>query len=880
MLLLLSFLVALYIVVPALVAFGETSFFVSRYNAVPNTGSPSQYKQLGVWGYFTDADGRENNYVPEVGDEVGAFWNNGETDILIGVVTINAAMVGENAYSTLCLFGSDPEHPDGLSYGLTIGGTAVLRIYRQAFDFVYEAYPALILSSELLFYQHDLAVPIARHTLSYSAGLGGTIDGDSPQMVDQGGTGSLVAAEPDEGYAFTHWSDGVLTATRQDTKVTNDISVTAHFELNPLQVDFLVSDIQLERDVIVWGDGPPADEDGVTYRSDRTAREAVSTSGFYTDHRLYKDTVFTATVTVSNRGCNAADAGTLTVWVNMATQMACGASGDSSQAVGSLAGGQSLQLVFSGLDVGTSVGVRTFRAFVDSACVETEDYDDNNQATKDYRVIDPVDQYFVAQAHTNRMVLLWNDPFYTGISNSWVMVRWSDTAYPSGVADGTLLYSGTNTQCTHSGVSSDHTYYYRFWVSQNGIDWIDPVSGTNLASGYPHLVPAQLILRSSESFTSGSKIKTDGRILLFAEDYSGTLQTNEQPNAFSLPTKWVMEGCGDFNPATPGDELLIRDANGSLYLLYFDDAGNLYWNNIDTNDVCWTSYTAGPSYATNASDWAVDGIGDINGDGMDELILRGTTTFEEGGKTKSFVRILFFDDKGTGTLKDTQPALFKLATRWTIEGVGRFNTSAINSSSDSAQILLQHNVDGGFYLLYLNDDGTMYWNADDTNDVCWTSWTSGNAFSTNASGWRVDAIGDVNGDHQDEIIVSSIDTFEQGGKTKAHCLALFFTDNGTGQLRAQQPDMFSLANLWTIEGMGNFNPTNINSSICSEQLLLRQTANAALYLLYFDDNGQLFWDADDTNSICWTSFTLGAAYATNASSWTIQGIGDVTGSRD
>lgn len=46
-------------------------------------------------------------------------------------------------------------------------------------------------------------------TLSYTAGTGGTIQGETEQTVTFGGSGSAVTAVPDTGYAFTGWSDGV-----------------------------------------------------------------------------------------------------------------------------------------------------------------------------------------------------------------------------------------------------------------------------------------------------------------------------------------------------------------------------------------------------------------------------------------------------------------------------------------------------------------------------------------------------------------------------------------------------------------------------------------------------------------------------------------------
>ena len=68
--------------------------------------------------------------------------------------------------------------------------------------------------------------------LTYTAGNGGTITGVSPQTVNYGADGSAVTAIPDTGYHFVNWSDGIQTATRTDTSVTSNISVTATFAID------------------------------------------------------------------------------------------------------------------------------------------------------------------------------------------------------------------------------------------------------------------------------------------------------------------------------------------------------------------------------------------------------------------------------------------------------------------------------------------------------------------------------------------------------------------------------------------------------------------------------------------------------------------------
>ena len=52
--------------------------------------------------------------------------------------------------------------------------------------------------------------------------------GTTPQTVNHGSSGTAVTAQPATGYHFVSWSDGVTTATRTDTNVTANKSVTRH----------------------------------------------------------------------------------------------------------------------------------------------------------------------------------------------------------------------------------------------------------------------------------------------------------------------------------------------------------------------------------------------------------------------------------------------------------------------------------------------------------------------------------------------------------------------------------------------------------------------------------------------------------------------------
>lgn len=76
------------------------------------------------------------------------------------------------------------------------------------------------------------------HSLSYMAAAHGSIDGSSAQVVDFGGSGTAVTAVPVDGYHFLTWSDGVLTASRTDLNVIENLSVSASFGINSYQLTY------------------------------------------------------------------------------------------------------------------------------------------------------------------------------------------------------------------------------------------------------------------------------------------------------------------------------------------------------------------------------------------------------------------------------------------------------------------------------------------------------------------------------------------------------------------------------------------------------------------------------------------------------------------
>ena len=117
--------------------------------------------------------------------------------------------------------------------------------------------------------QSDLAATAefarSRYTLTYTAEENGSIEGTSIQTVEHGSDGSPVTAVAGKGYHFQSWSDGVATAQRIDSKVTEDLTVNARFEINTYTVGGSVSGLVAGTQLILQnngGDDLVIEEDG------------------------------------------------------------------------------------------------------------------------------------------------------------------------------------------------------------------------------------------------------------------------------------------------------------------------------------------------------------------------------------------------------------------------------------------------------------------------------------------------------------------------------------------------------------------------------------------------------------------------------------------
>ncbi|MHC4374888.1 MAG: InlB B-repeat-containing protein, partial [Planctomycetota bacterium] len=59
--------------------------------------------------------------------------------------------------------------------------------------------------------------------MDYTAGAGGSLTGETSQVVAYGADGTAVTAVADTGYSFVDWSDGSTDNPRTDLAVTANI---------------------------------------------------------------------------------------------------------------------------------------------------------------------------------------------------------------------------------------------------------------------------------------------------------------------------------------------------------------------------------------------------------------------------------------------------------------------------------------------------------------------------------------------------------------------------------------------------------------------------------------------------------------------------------
>ena len=234
----------------------------------------------------------------------------------------------------------------------------------------------------------------------------------------------------------------------------------------------------------------------------------------------------------------------------------------------------------------------------------------------------------------------------------------------------------------------------------------------------------------------------NGRSHIRAQRGTANLTTN---------LEWQLAGIGDFN-GDGRDDVLLRHARGS-------------WFYYPMNGRSHIRAQRGTANLTTNLEWQLAGIGDFNGDGRDDVLLRHArgSWFYYPMNGRSHIRA----QRGTANLTTN--------LEWQLAGIGDFNGDGRDD------VLLRH-ARGSWFYYPMN--GRSHIRAQ-----------RGTANLTTNLEWQPAGIGDFNGDGRDDVLLRH-----------ARGSWFYYPMNGRSHIRAQRGTANLTTNLeWQPAGIGDLN---------------------------------------------------------------------------
>lgn len=304
-------------------------------------------------------------------------------------------------------------------------------------------------------------------------------------------------------------------------------------------------------------------------------------------------------------------------------------------------------------------------------------------------------------------------------------------------------------------------------------------------------------------------------------------------NLGSTDTNWYVNGIGDFD-GDGVDDILWREYSSFLNSW---SSGTTFWamggSNINSVDLGETHYS-----------WKIRGIGDFDGDGIEDVLLREDLSIEFN------IPNLAYWDMGANK---RNVDLGETNYRWRIRGIGDFDGDGVDDI-----LWREHNKRGmtfwsmgGSYINSIdlgqtdtawNVVGVGDFNGDGVDDILWrnragssmTYWSMGAGKQSVDLGWtdpkwKVVGIGDFNGDSIDDILWREwiVNPNGRGGQWGS---GMTYWDMGASQITSV--DLGPTARNWHINGIGDFNGDGF------DDILWRQAGDDT----NFWGSGMTYWD--------------------------------------
>jgi len=343
-------------------------------------------------------------------------------------------------------------------------------------------------------------------------------------------------------------------------------------------------------------------------------------------------------------------------------------------------------------------------------------------------------------------------------------------------------------------------------------------------------------------------------------------------------------GVGDVNGDGYDDILIGAHQNdeggivaGQAYLILGKASGWSMDVNLSNANASWYGETAGDNAGTS-----VAGVGDVNGDGYDDIII-GARQNDEGGNLAGQVYLILGNATGwsmDNNLSASDASWYGEAeddrAGWSVAGVGDVNADGYDDiiigtylndegpGSDAGQVYL---------ILGRSTDWTMDNNLSSTSNASWQGEATGDQ-----AGISIAGAGDVNADGYDDIIIGADENDEGPGSFAGQIYLILGKSSGwtmdnslsTADASWQGEAHIDVAG-WDVAGAGDMNNDGYDDIIIGARENDEGGSGAGqIYLILGKSSG---WTMD--NSLSTADASWQGEAASDVAGWSVAGAGDV-----